>query len=122
MSKGIRIILVLFWIFFIFILLTLQLPAYQGQGLPGADKLVHLFLFGILSLLIIYSLIEKRKEKFLLVFLFSFLISGMYAAFMEYLQSFIPTRAASEYDFLAGLIGIILAEAIAYKIYVSQKT
>jgi VanZ family protein len=118
MSKGIRIILVLFWIFFIFILLTLQLPAYQGQ----ADKLVHLFLFVILSLLIIYSLIEKRKEKFLLVFLFSFLISGMYAAFMEYLQSFIPTRAASEYDFLAGLIGIILAEAIAYKIYVSQKT
>ncbi len=100
----------------------MKLPAYQGQGLPGTDKLVHIFLFGILSLLLIYSLIDHGTEKLIFIFLFSFLISLSYAAFMEYLQKFIPTRAASEYDLLAGLIGIIISEIIAYGIYARPKT
>jgi VanZ family protein len=122
MIKAVRIIYVLFWMLVIFVLLTMQIPASQEKGIPEIDKIVHIVLFGILSYLIIYSLAGKKIEKLIFIFLFSFLISGSYAAYMEYLQSFIPTRSASGLDLLAGIFGILISQIIFYSAYARKKT
>ena len=114
-----RLLILLSWSAFVFILLLTPMPVSQGPGPAGFDKVVHIFLFGVLSFLIIY--IFKNTSRILLVFMSAFLMASIYATVLEYLQVFVPGRSNSPLDLLAGLLGIILGELIAYVQFVKFK-
>jgi polysaccharide biosynthesis protein VpsQ len=121
MDKLGKFFLVLAWIFLCFVLLTYPMAESQRVGITYWDKLVHIILFGVLTYLIINTLIAKNKKLFAIEFLSAFLISLLYAGLSEYLQIFIPGRNASELDFIAGFIGILLAEIYAYQRFIVKK-
>ena len=116
-----RLFILLSWSLFVFILLLTPLPTSHTPGPPGSDKVVHIVLFGVLSFLIIYCFAIKKTFKYFPVFLFVFLASSLYAAVVEFLQVFIPGRSNSPLDLLAGMIGIIIGESIAYVQFIKFK-
>ena len=108
-----RLYLVFSWSLAIFILISAPMPEYVGEKVTLYDKMVHVVLFGVLAYLIVYTLITKTTQL-KLVFLVSFLLSVLYSGLSEYVQVFIPGRDVSEFDFMAGVLGIILALIYAY--------
>jgi len=99
------------WTFLVLILLTIPMSGGGVEHITFIDKIVHFFMFGIFSYLIIFTFVN-RINKHLLHVLAIFLGIG-YALVGEYLQSFIPSRDVSEADFLAGVVGVICFVAIA---------
>jgi VanZ family protein len=102
------------WTVFIFVLLVIPMPIDDsGQFSEGIfDKVVHFFLFGIFSSLVIYNLsAEKRTIVF---FLISALIGIFYSALGEHIQSFLPSRTNSFIDFFAGVSGVLFFVAFYY--------
>ncbi len=71
----------------------------------NSDKLIHLLEYLILGFLILrflkeYGILKHRKTFFI--------ASGIYAALDELLQSLVPGRHPSIYDFLADIAGLVL--------------
>jgi VanZ family protein len=113
-----------FWksiIWFIFILFSTLLPGTGSNRIrlfPHADKLIHLFLFLVFSLLLISdarriintSSIEKKVFSLVLWIAVS---TGMFTELVQYL--FIAERSGSLADFIADIIGI-MAGLVIYKI------
>ncbi|RLC38953.1 hypothetical protein DRH27_00975 [Candidatus Falkowbacteria bacterium] len=123
MSKISRFYILLCWTVVILILISFPMPEYEGTKITIYDKLVHAFLFGVFSYLIIYSLILFRSKNFKLSFimLISFLAGAIYAGIGEYIQTFVPGRTVSEYDFLGGLAGILISLIVSYGIFKREK-
>jgi VanZ family protein len=71
------------------------------DNLDGIDKVVHFLMFGIFSFLIVHAFEDKGQK----IFLISATVGIFYAAFGEFIQSFLPTRSVSLYDFYTGAIG-----------------
>lgn len=71
------------------------------DNFDGIDKVAHFLMFGIFSFLMIHAF-EDRGQK---IFLISAAAGIFYAVFGEFVQSFLPTRSVSLYDFYAGAIG-----------------
>jgi len=111
MRKHILII----WIIFVFVLLVMPVSTSTSDivgSIPYSDKIVHLFMFGIFSFLIICNYREKYTNDAL--FLVSALLGAVYAALGEFVQSFIPSRTCSVYDFYAGALGSLIFVTIYY--------
>jgi len=123
MSKISRFYILFCWMLVILILISFPMPEYEGTKITLYDKLVHAFLFGVFSYLIIYSLIPFRGKNFKLslIMLISFSVSTIYAGFSEYLQIFVPGRTVSEYDFLGGLAGILISLVVCYAKFRREK-
>jgi len=120
-QKLLRLYITVCWSFFVFLLLTLPMSPSQTTGLQTtyADKLVHFFIFGLLSYFIaktlelftptpspVWGFIEKHHRTVLIA---SLLLPTFYGLMLEYLQKSIPGRNASLLDSSAGLAGSLLA-------------
>ncbi len=86
------------------------------EGLPGfwqMDKLIHAGVYGVMGLLALrvtgrFAATGKRRAA-----LYAFLISFIFGAFMEVVQSFIPVREGSVYDCIANGVGAFIGVYIA---------
>lgn len=105
MIKLTKIYLALCWSFFIFKLLTLPMPGSLDYGSSYYDKTVHLFLFGMLSYLLIITAREFLQKQKWLVLTLGMGLSIIYAASLEYYQLFIPGRYPSSLDLAAASVG-----------------
>lgn len=81
-----------------------------AESLPLADKLGHIFLFGMLAFLLSLSL-KRRAHRIYgwSIHQGSLLVLG-FAIAEEFSQQFFATRTPDVGDLMADLIGIVLAE------------
>lgn len=115
------------WAFFI-VLLTLTPGNYITRVTPfpdwiGLDKLIHLFLFGIYTYLLLEGFRRQRKYPFLLknTVILSLLLGMVFALFTEIMQNIIPGRNGNYYDFLADMLGCLLGYLCWYIIRRNEK-
>ena len=91
-----------------FVLLLLTIPMSPNANdviVEGQlDKVAHFFMFGIFSYLVILTF----KNVGEIIFLIGIFAGIFYAALGEYIQSYLPSRTVSSYDFYAGAIGALL--------------
>jgi epoxyqueuosine reductase len=117
----IKIYLVAGWSFFIFSLLVMPLSA-ESTAPIGFDKIVHIFLFGMLGYLLIRLLgdeLNLRRYKNVII---ANVIVLAYALFLEYLQQFVPGRNPAYADLLAGLAGSLATTAAWFYYGKSKKS
>jgi len=107
MLKISKILVILSWFLFIFVLVTKPQP-YSVYELNILDKIVHFFLFGILAYLIIWGFYDNKIGNFKLIALMSFVFCSIYSLFIEYFQQFIPGRFPDILDSLAGIFGVLI--------------
>lgn len=98
------------WTALIFILLSMPTDGVDGSGLfdiPHFDKVIHFFLFLVLSCLWgIYSSHQKpENQNFLL--LLTVILGAAYGLGMEYYQKFFTLRSFSYLDAVADAAGAI---------------
>ncbi len=90
----------------------------------GSDKLIHLFLFGIYTYLLLEGLNKQSKYVFLQKYpvLTSLFIGIVFAIFIETMQRLvIPGRNGNIYDFLADMLGCFLGYISWYIIRRNEK-
>lgn len=94
-------------------------PTYPPTGV-GVDKLVHLLLFGGLTVLLYGSFVGGRRAPALVA---SAIGSASVAAVLELLQGLLPYRHEDVWDWVAGAVGAVLAAVlIAWRARVSRTT
>ena len=91
----------------------------KKQPFPHFDKLLHFFVFMVLSFLIYGSLREYNLKKAL--FLLAFAIGIFYGATDEIHQYFVPGRQCSIWDWFADFTGAFIGALLA-KILLGLKT
>jgi VanZ family protein len=80
---------------------TFDLPVF-----PGADKLVHIFAYGVLSASVIFSFSpESRRGRRVLVFAAAVLVPLLFGFSDEYHQSFVAGRSSEFLDLVADGVG-----------------
>ncbi len=92
-------------------LLTVTLAPLPGPVYPptGADKLVHLLLFGGLVVLFYGNFKGARRGAALVA---SVVGSVSLAALVELLQGLLPYRSEDIWDLVAGAVGALVAAAL----------
>jgi VanZ family protein len=89
-----------------------SIPKSSLLQIPHFDKLVHFVLFFVLALLILSERNSLRQQGKLTnrAIVFALSISIAYGLIIELLQYFLlPTRSGSLYDFMANVLGAIMA-------------
>ena len=114
MGFILRLYLLICWTAVIFTLLTIPMPPHNVYETTYLDKLVHAVLFGVFAYLIVFTLTKIKNLNFKAILLISLVFSASYSLAGEYIQTFIPSRTASELDFLAGCAGIIIVLFFSY--------
>ena len=79
---------------------------------PGADKLAHLVLYGVLGA----SLARGRKLQGHLPHAVLILLGALYGASDEWHQSFVPGRHVSALDWMADLCGVAVGYWLTYSL------
>ena len=88
------------WILFIVFLSFIKLPANASKTPVFTDKIVHLFLYFVLALIMRWE--EKQR-------VFVFLVAIVLGGTIEILQGFLTTyRSADALDWLFDIIGALL--------------
>ena len=100
-----------FWSLFIFVLCATPgdyIPSSDWMELLSLDKLVHAFLFFILTVLFfVFGIREKRKQVYFLAYV---LICVLYGAALEWMQAnLFRNRSADWKDIIANTMGCCLA-------------
>ena len=97
----------LLWLAIIFFESNFPNDAYPKVEIWGADKLVHMGVYGLLAALTYISLIHQEKYPFLLkhAFLFTVIVCAFYGATDEFHQYFVPNRDCEIWDWLADFLG-----------------
>ena len=72
---------------------------------PGVDKLVHMFLYGILAATVLFGLPGKVREKHVLAIALVMTTCIVYGISDEIHQAFVPNRYPDWVDVLADTIG-----------------
>jgi VanZ family protein len=115
------------WFVILTVLLTLPGSAFPKKSwmdnISGFDKLVHVGLFGGLTLLWSGALagIKKILIPVQQLFVWVALGSSVYGVIMEYVQKyFIPNRSFDLGDILADTIGSIAGLVFATKVYIKR--
>lgn len=104
-----KIYILICWIFFIFILIATPIPGTSSNGFTIYDKVVHFFLFGILSFLFGWVLIPWiRKKRVMVTNIAVLVLVSSYILGGEYLQNLVPGREPALGDVLAGLFGMFI--------------
>ena len=104
-----------FWLSVILILAISFAPTTTSETIANLDKVVHFFMFLILS----YLFWMAYRVPWPLIS--SILILGLFGLAVELVQYFIPSRIFSLYDFTANFAGII-AGALLYWLLTSLQT
>lgn len=81
----------------------------RPPGYPGEDKVVHLFLYGILALLLLRAYLGDRAMAPRRAAVFAFIVTILYGIFDEWQQSFMPGRTAEWFDLAADALGAAVA-------------
>lgn len=103
-----KIYLILCWMFFIFFLLVIPIYSSGEPSFTVYDKVFHFFVFGILAGLVSWSFYDKRRTKKLNFDATVFVFATAYILLMEYIQSFLASRAPSLWDAVSGLAGVFI--------------
>lgn len=118
MIKFSKILVIFSWVLLIFTAINkpfYDLSAFQYTYL---DKIVHFFLFGILSFLIIKLF---RDSDFKSIACLAVLISIFYSIFCEYWQIYVPGRYSDMADILFAIFGIIIFTLLSGLLYNKPK-
>jgi|YelNatPaOPRAMG01_1025707.scaffolds.fasta_scaffold15957_3 VanZ family protein len=102
------------YIFLIFFLADSAAVNYLGHFNPFS--LLHIPLYGVLTVLLFLSIHPEQKSAHKNAYLGAALIAGAVGILDELYQSFLPNREASGGDVLLDLIGIILALFISKRL------
>lgn len=101
----------------VLILVAILMPGSDvpSVGIPNIDKLIHMGMFGTLSLCYYgeYISLYKRLPKFLT----PWICMEVYALLTEVMQLFVQGRSCDVIDFIADSIGILLVIVILRAIY-----
>ena len=103
----------LIWAAFVFLMLTLHFPKFKKERtflIPHADKLVHIFLFYVLSYLTLLYLLVKTKPNPLQLLRAAFFVT-VYGIALEYVQLY-TGRDFDVWDMVADGVGAFGALAI----------
>jgi predicted adenine nucleotide alpha hydrolase (AANH) superfamily ATPase/VanZ family protein len=120
----------LLWIFILACWLTsvlslLWFPSVQVSHAVSRitfyDKYAHMVFFGVMFFLFMSVGVAWDKFKFSHLTVFSFTLVTLINILGEYVQKYIPGRDPSYLDFLAGLIGTIIAIPLTYMLYNSPR-
>jgi VanZ family protein len=114
MDKLSRLIILIYWTAFIYIMIAFPTPPYDGEIIGWHDKVFHMFLFGVFSYLIARYLDVFRRYQSFQIYIISAGLGIVYSIGAEIIQRYIPGRTVSEYDSLAGIAGIALALSLHY--------
>ncbi|NCD34588.1 MAG: VanZ family protein [Spartobacteria bacterium] len=106
----------LFWLpALIWALVIFSLSAWSGPDepptfwFPHLDKLVHMGIFGVLCLLILWPLYGHHHLSLGRAMLLALLMTSAYGALDEFHQSFTPHRSVEYLDWLADTVGAACA-------------
>jgi VanZ family protein len=116
MKFYLRLYIAISWAGLIFALTATPIKGNFRYGVNPYDKLIHGFLFGVLSLLFALAIRERNNRSWTAIMI-SCIISFGYSALIEYIQFYIPGRTSSINDFLAGGAGILLVMATIYYVW-----
>lgn len=117
MNTKTKFSLLYFWSAIILVLIAWPTgECYECDIFTWYDKVAHVLLFGIFSYLLAQVLITKANAKLSHVIAYAFFSGIFYSAMGEFIQKYVPGRTVSEYDFLAGLLGIIFALFLFYNL------
>lgn len=116
-SIKFRMLLLLSWSILILVLITAPMPSSEGGEVTYYDKIAHAILFGMFSYLFVYVFVDIEKIILRKLIVLSLIVSILFAGLGEYIQSFLPSRTVSEYDFAAGLIGVVVFLFFTYEKY-----
>ncbi len=103
------------YIFLIFFLADSSAVNHLGHFNPFS--LLHIPLYGVLTVLLFLSIHPEQKSAHKNSYLGTALIAGAVGVLDELYQSFLPNREASGGDVLLDLIGIILALFISKRLH-----
>lgn len=106
----------------IFIQSSIPATEYPKIEIWGADKLVHIGVYGVLAAFCYISLIHQEKFPFLLrhALLLSVIIVSLYGASDELHQYFVPNRECEFWDWLADFAGAVIM-ILLVKYYLSKR-
>jgi VanZ family protein len=110
--------LTIVWALIIFVATMVPGKTIPNVPIFGIDKLVHFFIFSMLSFLWLYDLNKNIKSS--LASYYVILLSIGYGIFIEIIQRFIPGRSCSIYDIIANSIGVALGY-YAFKLVTKKK-
>lgn len=112
----------LFWLIVIFIESSIPSTEYPRIEIWSADKLLHMGVFGLLTLLCYISLLHQERFPFFVkhALLLSLIIASIYGASDEFHQYFIPNRDCEFWDWLSDFGGTVIA-VMFIKYYLSRK-
>lgn len=82
----------------------------------SVDKVIHMGIFGLLTALCYISLIHLNKENFLTKspLSWSVIFGILYGASDEIHQYFVPNRSSEVQDWIADVIGVIIAGLVIH--------
>lgn len=88
-----------------------ELPEFSFWRILSGDKLIHVFLYGVLSFLLVGSSLKQHMYRRIRynAFLFTLVAASSYGVLIELYQEFILTDRYGDWaDALANLVGAIL--------------
>jgi VanZ family protein len=103
----------LFWTALIFVLLTIRIETTNKGSflsIPNLDKVVHIFLFGILVFLWGRSYLPKMSpDGFKKLIIRVFVLSCLYGIAMEFYQKYFTARTFDIGDIMADIAGAAIS-------------
>jgi VanZ family protein len=111
----------LLWIVIIFFESSFPNDSFPKVEIWGADKFVHMGVYGLLAALTYISIIHQEKYLFLLkhALLVTIAVCAVYGATDEFHQYFVPNRDCEFWDWLADFIGAAIM-VLLIKFYLAK--
>jgi len=99
------------WLLIIFIQSNFPAIELPKVEVISADKVIHMGVFALLTALCYISLIHIEKQNMFSAkpLMWSFIICVLYGASDEIHQYFVPNRSAEAGDWIADVLGVIIA-------------
>lgn len=110
------------WGIVLAILMLLPQDAFPESKLLSYDKLAHITVFAIFSILVLigYQLKGKLSQQRTKHRNYTLTICLVYGIILESLQQFVPGRMSDVYDLLANFTGALLG-VIVFNIFIKNK-
>ena len=99
----------------LFLLPASEIKKIDGFSFPNADKIIHFFLYFVMSYAVLYDYQKNKKKPTINIYLSVFIVLIFLGIFVEFIQdNCISGRFADFYDVLANTVGISIG-LIFYK-------